>query len=134
MNRRWSKIASIAALSLLPLPLMAAPASAGTAGTDFVASLDPFATGACTVTPISTDGNTITVLISAEGVSTYPVTAATRVACSLSAGGFAAATTPGPASAAVGTATIPLAPFQTCIRVTAFLTDGTTAGGQLFCS
>jgi hypothetical protein len=64
----------------------------------------------------------------------WPVTSATRVACSVSSGGFAATTLPGPASAAAATAWIPLAPFETCIRVTAYLTNGGTAGGDLFCS
>lgn len=124
--------ALLGAVALLPVVALPSPAMAAEyAG--YVASTDPQTPGECTVTPLLISGGWLTVAITAVGASTYPGTASTRVACSVSTGGYVVRTLPGNASVANGTAVIPLAPFTTCIRVTAHLTNGTDKAGNLDC-
>jgi hypothetical protein len=132
MHRALMRGALLGAVALLPVVALPSPATAEQY-LGYAVSSDPRTPGDCTVTPLLISGGWLTVAITAEGASTYPGTASTRVACEISTGGYVVRTLPGNASVANGTAVIPLAPFTTCIRVTAHMVDGTDKGGNLDC-
>lgn len=133
MHRFAIRGALLAAVALLPVVALPSPATAEQY-VGYVVSTDPQTPGKCAVTPLAINGGWLTVAITAEGASTYPGTASTRVACEVSTGGYVVRTLPGSASVANGTAVIPLAPFTTCLRVTAHLVNGTDGGGDLRCN